>query len=185
MPSFSFGDFINAVVHIILASIYIYMVRQEVYAPDLSEDHVKLDLTPFARESAMIGGMAAILVGTVLLSLSIYFIAQVQGSVVVITGPATIHAFVELLTGVMLIVSGIAMIGGWRHSVALYLISVAAILTTTLIAMTFYTGVTRSFAIDLISMGAATVLLITGGMAVTAQYFSLVKVVAQQPGKMA
>jgi len=173
MPMLAFADLVNAALHILFAVVYFYMVKQSLRAPDLTEDQIDLRRQPMTRAAAAIGGVAALVVGLVMLTLWFYFLVWMDEPVNIEGLSEIIHASAKLIVSVMLIISGIAMLQMWTHAIGLYFISVVALLTTTLFYMLFFAIPTHPFAMDLIGILSATILLLTGGIAFTAQYFRL------------
>ncbi len=74
---------------------------------------------------------------------------------------------------VSLLVSGIAMMQRWFYAPALYLISVASILTLTLFAIIYFGTNVQPIPIDIVGVSLTTVLIVVFGIVYTAQYLEL------------
>jgi hypothetical protein len=61
----------------------------------------------------------------------------------------------------------------WRFAVALYFISIASILTSTLFATIFFGTRAHPIPMDIVGVGLSTVLILVFGIVYTAQYWEL------------
>jgi hypothetical protein len=184
MTDFQLRDLANAVFHLILAGIYVYLVIQARKAPDLSEDRLKLRLSPLSRNASLIGGTTALVIGLGMLGLHAFFLRVMWQANQEFSASLVTRISIDFVSALMVCVAGVAVIGGWRHAVLLYILSIVVLLTTTLYTMVFAPDVVYPFATETIAITCATTLLITGGIAFTLQYFALLKVSERRPQRL-
>lgn len=176
MPEFQLGDFANALVQIILAGIYTYLVVRSYHAPDLMRDHTKLQMTPLARGAAFISGVTAVVIGAGLLGFWINNLASGGAPMADQNGPSIFNFILNIISSVMVLIAGISVIGRWKWSFALYGLAALVLLTSTLFAMIPDSNGNIAPREITIEASAATILIIMGGIAVTTQYFHLLRI---------
>lgn len=173
LPVVEIGDWVNLLIHLIFALVYILLVYKSIKDDPYQSEDLHFRMYPTFHPAAWWCGVVSLLVGVAFLllastSLSSDIFIQVRPD---LFRYQSIYLYVLFASSLMLIGSAIALWREWNHGVGLFLIATVSAISYSFFTVIAFRNIDDYFWYQAVSIIGSSAMLLSSGFLYTAQYF--------------